>query len=271
MGLAMELITGFVTAPGATLTAVTLASGNSLGVRNAPFDQRVWLLNGWSDHQAAGIVRLRSPKLHDNVQGIRWRSVISEVQPILPYRMHQLLIPQDQLILEVSGSAVAGDIETACLLVYYENLPGTDARFTNPDDVDARTASIVTVETSHTAGAAGGYSGQVALNSSFDLLKANEDYALLGYQVNAECAAVRIQGADTGNLGVGGPGSDTDKHLTRHWFEILSRDYGMNMIPVFNSANKAGILCDVATDENAGTFVVSWIFAELAPSAGQRR
>ena len=37
MGMAMELITGFVTAPGAAITAVTLAAGNTLSIRNAPF------------------------------------------------------------------------------------------------------------------------------------------------------------------------------------------------------------------------------------------
>jgi hypothetical protein len=35
--------------------------------------------------------------------------------------------------------------------------------------------------------------------------------------------------------------------------------------PVFNSAAKQGIFADVVTDHNAGTFNVTWIFAELAP------
>lgn len=262
--MAMEVVTGFVTAPGATLTAVTLASGNSLVVRNARLDSKVWLLNLWSDHQAAGIVQLRSPKLHDNVRGIRTRSVISEVQPYLPYRFRQNLVPQDQLILEVSGSAVAGDIETAAFLVFYEDLPGTEGRFLSPDDVYNRMVNLVTVEVSNAVGAAGGYSGEVALNSGSDLLKANVDYALLGYQVSAEGAVVRLRGPDTGNLGVGGPATETDKHLTRHWFEYLSQSYGIPMCPVINAANKGGTLCDAAQDENATAIVTSWIFAELA-------
>jgi hypothetical protein len=39
------------------------------------------------------------------------------------------------------------------------------------------------------------------------------------------------------------------------------------MIPVFNSAAKAGISADLVTDHNAGTYNVSWIFMELAPKA----
>src|SRR5437016_7931108 len=104
MGLAMEVVTGFVVAPGATLTAVTLAAGNSLTIRNAPFGAGIWLTNLWSDHQAAGIIQLRSPRLHDNVQGIRARTVISETKPLLPAFFKQPLVPQDNLSLLVSGS-----------------------------------------------------------------------------------------------------------------------------------------------------------------------
>jgi hypothetical protein len=274
MGYAMELVAGFTTAPGATITAVTLAAGNSLTVRNARLDSRAWLLSLWTDHQVAGIVHLRSAKLHDNVQGIRARTMISEVQPVLPRRFRQPLVPQDTLILAQSGSAVAGDIESACFLAFYEDLPGTDGQFIDAGTLAEKTIEIVTVETSHTTAATGGYSGEVALNSSFDLLKANEYYALIGYDVSAECAAVRIRGADTGNLGVGGPGSDTDRHLTRDWFRGLAADFDMPLIPVFNSANKGGILCDAVQDENAAAVVVNWIFARLGnynPGGGARR
>ena len=265
MGMALELTTGFATAPGATPIAATIAAGNSLQVKNATPESRILLLNFWSDHQVAGIVQLRSPKLHDNVRGIRYRSNISEVQPYMPRLSKQPLYAQDVLVLEIAGSAVGGDIETACYLSWYENLPGVEGRFLSPEEVARRGVNTVTVETTHAAGAAGGYSGQVALNSGSDLLIANVDYALLGYVVNAECAAVRLLGPDTGNTGVGGPGSETDKHMTRHWFGDISQAYGLPLCPVINAANKAATLCDVATDENAGTFIVSWTFVQLAP------
>lgn len=268
MGMAMELITGFVTAPGATITAVTLAAGNTLSIRNAPFGSNIWLLNLWSDHQAVGIVQLRSPRLHDNVQGIRVRSVISQVQPYLPAVFRQPLSPQDQLSLGISGSAVGGDIETAVLMVYYEDLPGAQGRFISADELNSRTVDIVTVETVHTNGATGGYSGEVALNSSFDLLKANTDYALIGYDVDVERAAVGIRGSDTGNMRVGGPGDELGKDYTRSWFLDLAFRWQKAMIPVFNSANRAAILCDVADDENALAGRVIWIFAELGQASG---
>src|SRR5207244_1402266 len=102
------------------------------------------------------------------------------------------------------------------------------------------------------------------------LLEANRDYALLGYTVSpvagqtvGECACVRWRGADVGNLGVGGPGSDTDRWLTSRWFVYLSERSGLPCIPIFNSANKAGILLDAAQDENGLDVIVTSIFARL--------
>jgi hypothetical protein len=267
MGKALEVLTGFTTAAGATITGLTMASGNSLTVRNCAFDKKVQLLNFWTDHQVAGIARIRSPKLHDNVQGIRVRTMISDVTPLMTQGQPQRLIPQDLLIAEQSGSAVAGDIETMGMLLYYEDLPGTDARLAKWADIQAKIANIVNNEVSLVALATGGYSGEVALNSSFDLLKANTDYALLGYVTNLESAVIGIRGADTGNLRVGGPGNETLRHVTAEWFKRLSINWDLPLIPVLNSANKAGVLVDHAQDENAGTSVVNLILAELMPGA----
>lgn len=267
MGAALELLTGFATAPGATLTAVTMAAGNSLAIRNCDMTKRVTLLETWTDNQAAGIWRIRSPKMHDNVQGLRYRSTASDTSPLAPFGVGQRLFPQDVLTVEISGSAVAGDIETGALLVYYEDLPGAAARFIGYDELMRRGVNLLTVETSHVAGVAGGYSGQVAFNSSFDLLKANTDYAMIGYVTNLESACIRWLGADTGNLGVGGPGNETLRHVTCEWFQRLSMRWSIPLMPVFNSANKAGILVDVAQDENGGTSVVNTVLVELAPSA----
>lgn len=264
MGKAMELLTGFVTAPGATLTALTMASGNSLTVRNAVQNSKIELLNMWSDNQAAGILRLRSPQFHDNVQGIRYRIPASDPDPLLPETTRQMLMSQDTLVAELSGSATAGDIETASFLVFYDDLPGISARMISEDDLKSRSVAIVTVENSIATGTAGGYSGEEAINAEFDLLKANTDYAILGYAVDTECASVRYRGADFGNLGIGGPGQVDDKRITSEWFVRLSRLIGVPLIPIFNSANKAGLLIDCAQDENGADVIVTTILAELS-------
>lgn len=265
MGAAMELISGHVVAPGATFTALTMHAGSSLTVRNARLDSKVRLLQAWADHQVAGNVRIRSPKLHDNVQGIRLFSVASEVVPLLSDLTRQPLYPQDTLIVEVTGSGVAGDVESVGALIYYEDLPGAEARFTTTMVLKERGVNYLAVENTIATGVAGGFSGEEAINAEFDLFKANTDYALVGYRVSAECASVRWRGADTGNLGVGGPGNELGGQWTREWFIMLQRQHDVPLIPVFNSANKAGILIDAVQDENGADVTVTSLFVELAP------
>jgi len=270
MGAALELLTGFVTAPSTTQTALTMATGNTLTIRNAAVDSQVKLLTCWVDAQIRGILRIRSPKLHDNVQGIRLGTNANVIHPLLFPNPGQRLYSQDALSVDLSGSATAGDIETACLLVYYPDMPGSSARFIDPNALRQRAVNTVAIENSLATGTAGGYSGEEAINADFDLLKNNVDYALVGYnvspvagQTDGGCAAVRWRGTDTGNYGVGGPGSDTMKWLTSQWFLWLSEWTGLPLIPVFNASNRGAILIDAAQDENGLDVIVNSIFVEL--------
>lgn len=263
MGRAMELLTGRATAPGNIETALTMASGNSLTIRNAAQNSKISLLQAWVDSQAPGYVKIRSPQLHDNVQGIRFRHVASEVDPLLPRVVQQKLRAQDTLIAEITGSGAPGMIETMCMLVLYEDLPGIEGRFIDPSELLQRMNNIVTVENTLTFGTTGGYTGEETLKSEFDLLKANKDYAILGYHVNVECACIRYRSSDFGNLGLGGPGNDTDKAMTGEWFIEMSRIAGVPLIPVFNSANIGAVYIDGAQDQNGAAVTVNTILAEL--------
>lgn len=265
MGKALELLSGRATAPGATFTALTMAAGNSAQIRNAPFDSKILLTSMWAFNNAAGIFRVRSPKLHDNVQGIRQRITATDPGQVWVPGNRQRLVAQDTLILEITGSAVGGQIEQGQLLIYYDNLPGNDARLIDPDELMRRSVNVLTNEVAITPGVAGGYSGQVAINSTFDLLKANTDYAILGYSVDAACAAVRVVGPDIANLGVGGPGMVTARWVTERWFYHLSQQNQMPLIPVINSANKGGTLVDIVQNQAGAAVNVSLFLNELAP------
>ena len=267
MGKALEVLNGRVVAPGTTLTAWTMAAGDSLQVRNTPIDSMILLLNAWADNQAAGTLRVRSPRLHDNVEGIRLGIVASEVQALLPARFEQRLVPQDVLTVQQSGSATAGDIESGTLLLYYADLPGVSARLIDAQTLLANMVNIMTVENTLALGTGGGYSGEEAIDAEFDQLKANTDYALLGYLASAECACIGWRGSDSGNLRVGGPGDEAHKEITANWFLWLSQAYQMPLIPVFNSANKGAILIDGVQDENGVDVTVTSIFAQLKPGA----
>jgi len=263
MGRALELLTGFNTAPGATLTALTMAGSDSLTVRNFNEPSKAELITNWTDSQATGQLQIRSPRMHDNVQGITIVTQISEPQPLMPIGATNRLYAQDTLTVLLSGSAVAGDIETACMLVHYDDLPGISARLIDNGELESRFEEIMISTNTIATGTAGGYSGSQAINTTVDNWKANRDYALLGFQTSVECAAIRYQGSDTGNLGIGGPGHDTFKVLTGDWFKMLSHKYHRPLIPVFNAANKQSILISAAQDENGADPIVTSIFALL--------
>ncbi len=259
----LQVLSGFVTAPGATLTPWTMAAGDSLAVRNTPEGAEIRLLNLWADNQTAGNLRVRSALLHDNVQGINYGVAASEVYPLMPYGRGQMLKPQDLLIVEQSGSATAGDIEAGALLLYYADLPGADARLATWAQIEGRIESYMVVFNTLATGTAGGYSGEEAINAEVDQFKANRDYALLGYLCSAECTTIGWRGPDTSNLRVGGPGNESNRMLTHEWFKHMSLMTGLPTIPIINAANKAATLIDAVQDENGVDVTVSTTFALL--------
>lgn len=267
MGI-VEGISGFVTAVGATLTGVTVTAPDTLTVRKAVNPR---LLNVWVDAQTtAGTLRIFSPLMHDAAQGLRFDDVLSEVDPLMPYGFYQPLQSQDVLTVQLSGSAGGGDIDQVGLLLYYDSLPGSEGRFIDEAATRERAVQPFDIENTLALGTGGNWSGEEAINAEFDLTKAETDYALVGYQTDAECTSIGWRGPDTGNLRVSGPGNETDKHYTAGWFVIATREYGIPMIPVFNSANKAATLIAGAQDENGVDATVDHIYMQLTPEAAKQ-
>lgn len=265
-GLAMELISGQTTAPGAVITALTPATGDSFTVRNSAPGKRAYLLGAWANNNAAGVFELRSPKLHDNVRAIRARVTIADVFPLMAQGLLQTLYPQDVLTPSLSGSAAGGQIEEAALLIWYEDLAGEAARLIDLLTFNKRVQNVFEVEVVITPGATGNYSGAAAINASFDTWIANTDYALLGYMVDAKCTSVGFRGPDTGNLRIGGPGMLTQRGDTSGWFRRMAELYGLPMIPIFNSANKAGTLVDIHQNQAGAVVNVTLFCAALSAS-----
>src|SRR5437867_3516144 len=71
---ALDTVTSTGTAIGATLAATTIAAGDSFQIKNGAPNSDIFLLNFWVDNQVAGEARIRSPKMHDNVDAIRSRA-----------------------------------------------------------------------------------------------------------------------------------------------------------------------------------------------------
>ena len=263
MGRAMQLVTGFVTAPSTTLTAWTMASGDTLAVRNMREGTQGHLVQMWCDNQGAGSIRVKSPLFHDDTTGITANIVATEVMPLMPQYLGQRIHSQDTLNVAQSGSAGAGDIESGSLLIYYDDVTGAEAILRSPAEVMPRIQHIMTAYNTLSLGTAGGYSGEETIISEINNWKANRDYALLGYLVSAECCSVGWRGNATGNLRIGGPGNETQREMTANWFVYLSQMTGKPCIPVFNTADNSSILIDGVQDENGTDVLVTSFFALL--------
>lgn len=263
MGYALELVGFFTTNPGATITPSTPSPGDSFTVRNFNPSSMATIENMWCDQATAGILRIRSPRLHDNLQNLRFNITAATPHPLMPDWMEQILYPQDLLVVEQTGGGA--ETETGCMELYYQDLPGTQARLFRWSELRPRIRNYVSVVNAITTSATiGTWAPGAALNATFDTLKANVDYAVLGYDTDAQVTAVALRGIDTGNLRVGGPGTSS-RIETRDWFVRQATRDDQPMIPVINAANKGSIVVD-AIDNAASTAVnVNWILAELAP------
>jgi len=263
MGKGLEVITGFATAPGATLTALTMSQSDSLQVRNTNLDNPIRLLDIWTKNQANGNISIHSPNMHDNVLGINLLALTADGQNKLWRGAPQPLIPQDQLIAQISGSAVVGEIEIGNLLIYYEDLPGIAARLIDPDELATRIEDLIGVSNVITPTVAGEHSGTQAINAVNDLFEANRDYAILGYIVDTLSGNICYRGSDSGNLRVGGPADPTIPFITKDWFVKLSRDFKKPLIPVWNAANKNSLFVDTVQDQALTAVNVTTIMALL--------
>lgn len=253
-----QLVSAMGTAIGATIAALTAVTGDSLIVPSFDQNKKAWILQVWADVQVAGTLRIRAPQMHDNVNGIRIDTIISDVTPVLPWGVPSRIFPNQALNVELAGSAVAGDLEHVVMLQAYEELPGQMGRYLSPDDVVKRMVHLLTVENTITTGTTGAWTGSEAINAEIDQFQSEFDYAILGFKTDTECAGFGVKAPAWANTRIGGPGIETEPWLTSDWFLRLSRTYGMPLVPYFAGNDKASVLVDCLIDENGAdpTFTI---------------
>jgi hypothetical protein len=257
---ALQLISGYTSGITAAFTAITLAVGDTLQIKNS--GGQIKLLKAWTQSATANSFQIKSPRFHDNVNGLIYSPLGTEIKNCID-SIPQSLVSQDTLLVNMKGSTGAGQINSIGMLVFYSSLKGSDGNFLAPSQVMARAVSKTTVQVTLALGTTGGYSGEVAINSTSDLLKANTEYAIVGYILNAKCASIGIRGTDTGNIRVGAPGSN-EPEVTRNWFLDISKEYMLPLIPVINSANKANTLIDGVQDDGGVDAIVTLNLVELS-------
>ncbi len=267
MGRAIEVVVGFATNPGATLTTVTASTATSFTIRGTDTEKKTWLLSAFAFNATAGELRITSPRLHDQAQGIRNRITAALVTPVIGGPIGagyaQRLYAQDGLTVQLSGGGA--EIDSVALLIAYDDLTGVAGRFIDQATLKKAGQNLVTVEVTVTAVLTGNFGGSVAINSTFDNLIANTDYAILGGMTDTRGTAVGIIGVDLGNIKLGFPAEPSLRNETNNWFEMLSDAFNAPYIPVINSANKAATNIDVATNGAGGTYIVNLQLVQLAP------
>lgn len=262
MGLAIDTILAATVNPGAGPTAATVtASGDSLTVRNFGTADRAYLEQIIRMGTTAGFAQVRSPRLHDNVSGIRITPGESPSVFALPAYVGQVLYSGDALIAELSGGAAETDI--MALSVFYSNLQGSNARLHSWGDIAGNIAYVKPVRVAVTSSATIGAWTDTAITTTENLLEAGSDYAVLGYTTNTALGVVGVRGQETGNLRVCGCGA-TSEFATSDYFIYLSEKTGRPHIPVFNSNNAGNVQVSVAAATASVSSTVELILAQLS-------
>lgn len=259
MGLAKDAI-GFHVTNTAALGNVTLNTGDSLTVRD---HSGLAFLDGVSIRAAtAGVLEIRSPRMHDFLHGLRFRTLTGASRQLIPYEADQALYSQDTLTVQAQSGAA--DSTAGVIEVYYNDLNGVNARLTDWPSIKGRVANLLTIEVATgTGGTTGDWTGSTALNATFDDLKGNTDYAVLGMEVDTACVGVSIKGPDTGNLRCFAVG-DTERITDFDYFIKMSEKSGRPQIPVIGSPNKAATFIETVQNVATVAINVTVLLAELA-------
>lgn len=262
MGLALDTVSGRVDSVGATLTAVTNDTGDSNVVRNFGEGGSAHIVDANALVESAAVLQVRSPRMHDNLQDIRFQLATADSRSVWPLGAMQKLYAQDTLTISMTSGAADQSIES--LYIFYSDLPGVDAELRTWEQIRNRIVNLVTVVvTLTTAATVGDYSATVALNAgAADILKANVNYAWLGAVTDTRIGRVCLRGPDTGNMRTSVPGEVT-RAESRYRNIELSKETGLPTIPVINAANKANTLVDCTHVAGGATVIASLMFAEL--------
>ncbi|HEY1198742.1 MAG TPA: hypothetical protein VGG32_08470 [Thermoplasmata archaeon] len=263
---ALETINTYGTGTGAATTLAHVADPlQSLYLRSANGSPAAYIGPIWAYLSAAADVILESPRMHDVLHAVQTRAQASLVTPLWEEGLEQADFSVDLLNISTTYGAAPGNgvAEDVGFNVYYPDLGGSAAAFATWSQIQPSIKQYLGVKVSATSSAtAGAYGAGVAINSTYDEFKSDTTYALLGYNVSAACGNVAIQGADTGNYLVGGPGA-VDPLVTRQWFVKLTNDSGYPLIPLIKANNKGSTNVFVSHTTASTTIIVTLLFAWL--------
>jgi hypothetical protein len=260
MGLAIDFVAFIATNPGASAAGV-MAIGDPNAIRNFQGTDRAYLVELFRQGATEGLVAARSPLLHDAVRGIQFTPSETPSNILIPRKFNQPVKAQDTISYFLGGGGAETDMGAAQL--WYSNLPGVAARLHMSSDIDPLIVNIEIVEVDFNTNATAGQWADTVITTTQNLLKANTDYAVLGYITDVAVCVIGVKGPDTGNLRVVGPGS-VRSEVTSNYFAQMSDDTGFPYIPVINSANQGSTFVSAAAVATGAAIKGQLILGQLA-------
>lgn len=265
MGLAIDTVlldvhNAATTAIG--LTNATAATGDSLAVRSFKDNASATLENVYLQGASAPRrVRILSPRLHDNVTGVSFQAAENPTEFLIAAELSQALYSADQLTVEMDAAASSDTV--AGLSVYYTDLPGVAANLLSWSQVAPRIIDLKPIEVDVTTSATIGQWSDTLINTTENQLKANYEYAVLGFETSATLLCMGVKGPATGNMRICIPAASPTLRLT-DYFIFQSQQGNRPYIPVFNANDRAATYVSAAANTASATANVFMIVARLS-------
>lgn len=261
MGLAIDTVLGAAHNPGAIATALTMAAGDSLTIRNFADTAYCRLEKVTRAGVAASSIVINSPALYDDVKALHWISSESPSEFLFPENQGQNLVSQDTLTVTTTGGTAEYDL--VALHLYYSDARGYDARLFMPSDISPLIRDYTVIEVDVTNSATPGTWTDALITTTENRLKANTDHAIIGFTTDVACALVGIKGASTSNLRVCGAGTGASRDTSKFFWQ-WSLAEGTPHVPVFNSADSNNTYVSVADSGVSTAVKVQLIVARLS-------
>jgi len=255
----LEVISAYATNQAAG-SRMTMFGDDSNVLRNFKDGAKAYLLNVWGEYESdAGWGLVRSPRMHDNVNGIQ---TIWECEGNEFVHKQQELIAQDNLNIYTGVAVAENEYANVHHLIHYESLKASMGNYTTLDQLNGKLGQVMTLKHTVTPTVSINYSGGEVCITDQDEFDALKDYAFMGFRKfsgdGMSCAFLR--GHDTGNLRIGHPFTGFDQGNNEYFFFDLARKTGLPVIPIINAANKDNTFVDMCSCETTGenTFFSYW-------------
>lgn len=257
----LRSVAGFFTAAGAGTNVVAPSVGTTGTFAIDAFTSgKAYLEAIWASGAAFDFLRYRSPRMHDNNQGIRLQVGTQFRSNLIPWEMRPQVYSSDTPTVEADATGAGTQLIVATY--GYDDLSTGAPNLANWSDVQSRIIDVSGSQVAVTSGAIGAYGNGVAIDTGFGNLKADYSYAILGYTCSVAVGAFAINGADTGNFDIAFPG-DPDPRETRNYFVRWAKESGAACIPVIQANNRFGTIVKSVDSAAATASTVTLIAARL--------